>query len=59
MKTRKLNLSGFIQNELSKEETLKIKGGTEVYFPTIPVPLPPLGSIPAPGPIPGSGGGSA
>ena len=58
MKTRKLNLSGFIQNELSKEETLTIKGGTEVYFPTIPVPLPPIGSNP-PRPItyPGNGAG--
>jgi hypothetical protein len=58
MKTRKLDLSGFIQNELSKEETLKIKGGDEVYFPTIPMPLPPLGRIPAPGPVVLSGNGA-
>lgn len=48
MKTRKLNLSGFIQNELSKEETLTIKGGfvgdppTKYTIPTPASPIPPM-----------------
>ena len=68
MKTRKLDLSGFIQNELCKEETLQIKGGMvgdpPIKYPTPPAPgypippMPPLTLYPAPGPVVSTGNGA-